>query len=151
MDYDIEDWQSEHADHSDHFLYDKLSEQAPPAPSGIQTDAPIEERADDPPVVDAPGTGPAADDASGTGPTSDDAHGTGPAAADAPLAAPIPLGQEGNWMPGGPRLSTLTPSYVTHVAALLWKETKEAVGVMEPDVFEPAIHFPGRSTPAVRK
>lgn len=140
--FDFADWES---DHSDHFLYDQLSEEHRTdhtAHSGIQTD---------PPVVDAPATGPAGDDAPGTGTTSDDAHGTAPAATDAPPAAPIPLGQEGNWMPGGPRLSTLTPSYVTHVAALLWRETRDAAGVTEPDVFDPAVVFPGRPSPAVRK
>ena len=120
-------------------MYDQLSEEhrtQHTAPLEIEPAAHSEERAED-----APDTGVPAEDAPGTGPT----------ATDAPPAAPIPLGQEGNWMPGGPRRSDLTPSYVTHVAALLWRETRDDAGVTEPDVFDPPVVFPGRSSPAVRK
>jgi len=36
----------------------------------------------------------------------------------------IPLGDDGNWMPGGPRKKELLPWYPHHIAALVWEDTE---------------------------
>ncbi|KAL9691501.1 hypothetical protein QQ045_011925 [Rhodiola kirilowii] len=67
-----------------------------------------------------------------------------------PLVGPtIPLGQHGNWMPGGPRWKDLIPSYPTHIAPLLWRATQKEAGE-DVDTLDPPLTFPPHPDPMRR-